>query len=137
MLALVPNLISNIFKGSPRPSRSNRQGSNQHLMLAGINQLIFINNWGIPEIKLSLDRLQGYYELGSLSLNAEPEEEDPHTVWIYEKKDRILFFKRGKLVSHFRWSGFREKRKKPKEPMDSRASGKSSALLAMTLSLVA
>jgi hypothetical protein len=106
-------------------------------MLAGINQLIFINNWGIPEIKISLDRLEGYYELDSLSLNAEPEEEDPHTVWIYEKKDRILFFKRGKLVSHFRWSGFREKWKKPKEQMDSRASGKSSALLAMTLSLVA
>jgi hypothetical protein len=106
-------------------------------MLAGINQTIFLNNWGVPEIKISLDRLQGYYELDSLSLNTEPNEEDSHTVWIYEKKDRIFFFKRGKLVSHFRWSGFREKWKKPKEETDFRTPRKSSTLLATTLSLVA
>jgi len=132
MLSLVPNLISNILKGPPRPSRST-----QHLMLAGINQTIFLNNWGVPEIKISLDRLQGYYELDSLSLNTEPNEEDSHTVWIYEKKDRIFFFKRGKLVSHFRWSGFREKWKKPKEETGFRTPRKSSTLLATTLSLVA
>ena len=132
MLSLVPNLISNILKGPPRSSRST-----QHLMLAGINQTIFLNNWGVPEIKISLDRLQGYYELDSLSLNTEHNEEDSHTVWIYEKKDRIFFFKRGKLVSHFRWSGFREKWKKPKEETDFRTPRKSSTLLATTLSSVA
>lgn len=132
MLTLVPNLISNILKGPSRPSRGN-----QHLMLAGINQIIFLNNWGAPEIKISLDRLQGYYELDSLSFDTEPNEEDSHTVWIYEKKDRIFFFKRGKLVSHFRWSEFRDKWKKEKQETDVRASRKSSAFLAMTLSLVA
>jgi len=132
MLTLVPNLISNILKGPSRPSRGN-----QHLMLAGINQIIFLNHWGVPEIKISLDRLQGYYKLDSLSLNTEPDDEDSHTVWIYEKKDRIFFFKRGKLVSHFRWSEFREKWKKEKQETDVRASRKSSALFAMTLSLVA
>jgi hypothetical protein len=132
MLTLVPNLISNILKGSSRPLRNN-----QHLMLAGINQTIFLNHWGIPEIKISLDRLQGYYELDSLSLNTEPSEEDNNTVWIYEKKDRIFFFKRGKLISHFRWSEFREKWKKPKAEMDFRPIRKASGLLAKTPSLVA
>jgi hypothetical protein len=81
-------------------------------MLAGINQMIFLNHWGVPDIKISLDRLQGSYELDSLSLNTEPNEADYHTVWIYEKKDRISFFRRGKLVPHFRWSEFKEKWKK-------------------------
>jgi hypothetical protein len=136
MLALVPNLISNIWKGPSRPStRPSR--NNQHLMLAGINQTLFLNHWGIPEIKISLDRLQGYYELDSLSLNTEPSEEDNNTVWIYEKKDRIFFFKRGKLISHFRWSEFRENWKKSKEETDSRPIRKASGLLATTLSLVA
>ena len=136
MLTLVPNLISNIWKGPSRPSTRPSRG-NQHLMLAGINQIIFLNHWGVPEIKISLDRLQGYYELDSLSLNTEPDDEDSHTVWIYEKKDRIFFFKRGKLVSHFIWSEFKEKWKRPKQEMDVRAPRKSSALFAMTLSLVA
>jgi hypothetical protein len=106
-------------------------------MLAGINQTLFLNHWGIPEIKISLDRLQGYYELDSLSLNTVPSEEDNNTVWIYEKKDRIFFFKRGKLISHFRWSEFRENFKKSKEETDSRPIRKASGLLATTLSLVA
>ena len=106
-------------------------------MLAGINQTVFLNHWGIPEIKISLDRLQGYYELDSLSLNTEPSEEDNNTVWIYEKKDRIFLFKKGKLISHFRWSEFREKWKKPKEEMDFRPKRKASGILATTLSLVA
>jgi len=136
MLTLVPNLISNILKSPSRPStRPSR--NNQHLMLAGINQTLFLNHWGIPEIKISLDRLQGYYELDSLSLNTEPSEEDNNTVWIYEKKDRIFFFKRGKLISHFRWSEFRENWKKSKEETDSRPIRKASGLLATTLSLVA
>jgi hypothetical protein len=132
MLRLVPNLISNLLKSPSRPARHH-----SHLMLAGINQTVFLNHWGIPEIKINLDRLQGYYELDSLSLNTEPSEGDNNTVWIYEKKDRIFFFKKGKLISHFRWSEFREKWRKPKEGMDFRAHRKSSVLLATTLSLVA
>ena len=132
MLTLVPNLISNILKGPSRPSRMN-----QHLMLAGINQTIFLNQWGVPETKIGLDRLQGSYKLDSLSLNTEPSEEDNNTVWIYEKKDRIFFFRRGKLISHFRWSEFRGRWKKSKEETDFRAPRKSSALLATTVSLVA
>ncbi len=132
MLTLVPNLISNLLRGPSRPPRNN-----SHLMLAGINQTIFLNQWGVPEIKISLDRLQGSYELDSLSLSTEPNEGDSHTVWIYEKKDRIFFFKRGKLISHFRWSEFREKWKKPKEETDFQPVRKASGLLATTLSLVA
>ena len=132
MLTLVPNLISNVWKNPSRPRRAN-----QHLMLAGINQTIFLNHWGVPDIKISLDRLQGSYELDSLSLNTEPNEEDYHTVWIYEKKDRIFFFKRGKLVSHFRWSEFKEKWKKPEVESNFRSAKRASGFLATALSLVA
>ena len=131
MLTLVPNLVSNIWKSPSRPHRTNH-----HLMLAGINQTIFLNHWGVPDIKISLDRLQGFYELDSLSLNTEANEEDCHTVWIYEKKDRIFFFKRGKLVSHFRWSEFREKWKKPQEEANFRFAKRASGLLATNLFLV-
>lgn len=132
MLTLVPNLISNIWKN---PSRVRR--GNEHLMLASITQTVFLNHRGIPDIKISLDRLQGSCELDSLSFNTEPNEEDYHTVWIYEKKDRIFFFKRRKLVSHFRWSEFKEKWKKPQEERDFRFAKRASDLLAATLSLVA
>jgi len=132
MLTLVPNLISNVWKNPSRPRRAN-----QHLMLAGINQTIFLNHWGVPDIKISLDRLQGSYELDSLSLNTEPSEEDFHTVWIYERKDRIFFFKKGKLVSHFRWSEFKERCKKPEVEPDFRSAKRASGFLATALSHVA
>ena len=132
MLTLVPNLISNLWKATPRPLRNN-----SHLMLAGINQTIFLSLWGVPEIKIGLDRLQGSFELDLISLNSEPDEMNYHTVWIYEKRNRIFFFKRGKLISHYRWSEFKEKWKKVKEGMPSRPPRKASGLLSTTLSLAA
>ncbi len=135
MPSFVPNLISNLWK-NPLPPRPMMARQN-HLMLAGINQTVFLNQWGIPEIKISLDRLGGFFNLDSMSFHIDSPEEDPYTVWIYEKRDRILFFKRGKLISHFKWSEFREKWKRPKEESGPRGIRKSSLLMATTLSLVA
>ena len=132
MLTLVPSLMSNFLKSSPRPS-----GRTPHVMLAGINQTLFLNQWGVPETQIGLKRVGSLDKLGSLFLIEDSAEEAHYSVWIYKKRDRILFFTKKRLVSHSRWSEFREKWKKPNEGMDLGAPRTSSALFTTTLSLVA
>jgi hypothetical protein len=132
MLTLAPHLISNILKGPSRPSREN-----QHLMLAGIHQNIFLNQWGEPETQIGLKRLGSFNKLGSFFLIEESAGEVLHSVWIYKKRDRILFFTKKRLISHSRWSEFRERGKQPKEEPGGRSSMRSSPFLTTTLSLVA
>jgi hypothetical protein len=132
MLTLVPSLMSNFLKSSPRPP-----GKTRHLMLAGINQTIFLNQWGIPETRIGLKRLGSLDKLGSLFLIEDSAEEALYSVWIYKKRDRILFFTKKRLISHSRWSEFREKWKKTNEETDLGAPRNSSPLFATTLSLVA
>jgi hypothetical protein len=101
-------IFNNFFR--PRPSYPRQ---NTHLMLAGINQKIFLNQWGEPDLKISLDRLQGFYSSRQIILKNEVSPEDHYTVWIYENKDRIFFFKRGSLISHLKWSQFKSRLKRP------------------------
>lgn len=132
MLTLAPRLISNILKGPSRPSRGN-----QHLMLAGIHQTIFLNQWGEPETQIGLKRLGSFNKLGSFFLTEDSAGEVHHSVWIYKKRDRILFFTKKKLISHSRWSEFRERGREPKEEPGGRSPMKSSPFLTTALSLVA
>jgi len=106
-------------------------------MLAGIHQTLFLNQWGVPEIRIGLKRIGSVDKLGSLFLIEDSAEEAHYSVWIYKKRDRILFFTKKKLVSHSRWSEFRETWKKVNEEMDLGALRKPSALFVPTLSLVA
>ena len=132
MLTLIPNLMSNFLKRSPRPS-----GKTQHLMLAGINQTLFLNQWGVPETQIGLKRVGSLDKLGSLFLIEDSAQEAHYSVWIYKKRDRILFFTKKRLISHSTWSEFREKCKNPNEKMHLGAPRKSSPLFTTTLSLVA
>jgi hypothetical protein len=132
MLTLVPSLVPSFLKSPPRPSRGH-----QHLMLAGINQNIFLNQWGEPETQISLRRLGSLDKLGSIFLIEDPAREAYHSIWIYKKKDRILFFTKKRLISHSRWSEFREQWKKTKENPEFQAPKKSPPLFTTTLSLVA
>ena len=137
MIIPVQSLIPNLWKHQSKPVMERH-----HLMLAGINQRVFLNQWGEPEIKISLDRLKGFYQKEFMFFITEPSEEDHHTVWIYKKRDKILFFTKKKLISHFKWSELKEKWKTQKEEMDyrfkfSRKFSKPSAFIATTLSLVA
>ena len=50
-----------------------------------------------------------------MALTTGSNEDDPHSVWIYPKQDRIFFFTNKRLVSHFKWSAFKEKRNKVME----------------------
>ncbi|HMK75421.1 MAG TPA: hypothetical protein VK568_04475 [Thermodesulfobacteriota bacterium] len=132
MLTLVPNLIPSFMKGSSKPSTGN-----QHLMLAGIHQTIFLNQWGEPETQIGLKRLGSFNKLGSFLLIKDPAEEVHHSIWIYKKRDRILFFTKKRLISHSRWSEFRQRVTDPKEEPEGRTPVKSSPFLTTTLSLVA
>jgi hypothetical protein len=87
--------------------------------MAGIFQNVFSNQWGVPDFQVTLQKLAGFFRLESLFLNIKCAEEDDYTVWIYEKKNKILFFRNKKLLFHFRWDEFKEKWKRPKEEVDS------------------
>jgi hypothetical protein len=132
MLTLVPHLMSNFLTTSRRPS-----GTIPHLMLAGIHQTLFLNQWGVPETRIGLKRIGSLDKLGSLFLIEDSVEEAYYSIWIYKKRDRILFFTKKRLISHSRWSEFRETWKKTNGETDLGASRKPSPVFGTTLSLVA
>jgi hypothetical protein len=109
-------LISDLWKPEAK-----RVPERRHLMLAGINQRVFVSQWGSPEVRINLDQLRGSYQQGSMALKTDHNEDDPHSVWIYVKHDRICFFTNKRLVSHFKWSAFKEKRNKVMERADLRS----------------
>jgi hypothetical protein len=126
--------ISSYFRSQPSLASPRR-----HLMLAGICQDVFLKEWGSPEIEINLDQVECCYKRGSLKVDADDSEgETVHSVWIYKKKDRIFFFAKKKLVSHFKWSDFKEKQMSSAEILESTFTErkKPAALMATTLSLV-
>ena len=92
LLHLMPNI---------RKPGSGQVRERPHLMLAGINQKVFLNQWGEPEAQVGLSQIGKLNKLGTLFLITDPNEETHLSVWIYKKKDRILFFTKEKLISHF------------------------------------
>ncbi len=106
----VLSLISNFCK--PRRKYPTRP---VHLKLAGMNQEIFLHQWGAPEIDITLESLQRFFSLDFLPLNSDSPENNPITVWIYEKMDIFVLFSKGKLIAHFKWSEFKERFKAESE----------------------
>jgi hypothetical protein len=98
ILDLIPNF---------RKTRAKQIPERPHLMLTGINQKVFLNQWGEPETQVGLSQLGRSNKLGTLFLITDPIEEAPLNVWIYEKKDSILLFTKEKLVSHFSCKKFK------------------------------
>ncbi len=130
---LVRNFIPNFLR---QPPQTLSGGKPHHQMLSGIHQTVFLNQWGFPEIRLSLDRMEGFFELDSISLKNDPGEGNLHSVWIYESKDKILFFKRGRLTSHFRWSDFKQRWSGSKELTNLKISTQTSRPKPKTFSLL-
>jgi hypothetical protein len=106
-------------------------------MLAGIHQTIFLNQWGEPETQIGFRRLGSFNKLGSFLLIEDSAGEVHHSIWIYKKRDRILFFTKKKLISHSRWSEFAQRAREAREEPGRRSTTKSSSFLTTTLSLVA
>lgn len=126
------SILNNFFKPHPSYMRQNT-----HLMLAGINQKIFLAQWGEPDLKISLDRLQGLYSPSKILLKTDVTPEDTYTAWVYENKDRIFFFKRGSLISHFKWSQFKNRLKKPFFENHPKANRTTHSIFTSTIALVA
>jgi hypothetical protein len=103
-------LISSYWR---RRSRGKR--SSHHLMLAGIYQGVFLNQWGHAEIEIDLSPLKSYWRQDPTMNGIDSFMERLHTVWIYKKRNKVLFFTKKRLVSHFTWRGFEEKRRLMKE----------------------
>jgi len=90
------DLISHLRKSRPKqiPERP-------HLFMKGLNQKVFLSQWGAPETQVSLNELGKLSNLGTMFLITDPAEEAHISVWIYKKKNSILLFTKEKLVSHF------------------------------------
>jgi hypothetical protein len=102
-----------------------------------MNQEIFVRQWGAPEIATTLKNLEKFFRLDFLPSSSNTFESDPTTVWIYEKMDRFVLFRKGKLIAHFKWSELKEKSKKPKGEIDSSEGANPPSLIATTLSMFA
>ena len=127
----VLSVISNFRK--PRPKYRTGQ---VHLKLAGMNQDIFARQWGAPEIDITLENLERFFSLDVLPLNSDSTENNPITVWIYEKVDMFVLFSKGKLIAHFKWSEFKERFKRPVAEIDSEGT-KPPFFIVTTLSMLA
>jgi hypothetical protein len=92
-----------------KPQRQNR-GFSRHLMLAGIYQEVFLNRWGAPEIQIHPVALKNDRRCDAEDQETNMSWEVRHSIWIFKREDKILFFTKKRLVSHFKWSNFREKR---------------------------
>jgi len=130
MMIPVPSLISNLWKRPPVPAQANPHG-----MMAGLYQTLFLSQWGAPEFQLSLERLSGFFRLDSL-FNIKPWEQDSYNVWIYEKRNKVLFFRNKKLLFHLRWDEFKEKWKRPKDEVDSWLTRKPRSSMVTSLSYI-
>lgn len=74
--------------------------------MTGLNQKVFLNQWGEPETQVSLNQLGKLGKLGTMFLITDPTEQAHISVWIYKKKNSILLFTKEKLVSHFSFKKF-------------------------------
>jgi len=96
MIFPVLDRIPNFHKSRPREAPERPR-----LMLTGINQKVFLKEWGEPETQLGLSELGELGKLGAIFLVTSPVEKTPLSVWVYKKKKSILLFAKEKLVSHF------------------------------------
>ncbi len=101
--------LSTLLK--PKAQQSLKMVGSPHLMLRGINETVFLGQWGLPEIKISINDLESVFILDFLASNIDI----PQNVaaWIYEKRDMVLFFEEEKLISHFKWSQFKTRFERP------------------------
>ncbi|OGP95719.1 MAG: hypothetical protein A2157_06090 [Deltaproteobacteria bacterium RBG_16_47_11] len=108
MTILGLDLISHLRKSRPKqiPERP-------HLFMTGLNQKVFLDQWGEPEAQVSLNQLGKLSKLGTMFLITDPTEEAHISVWIYKKKNSILLFTKEKLVSHFSFRKFKYELEQP------------------------
>jgi len=90
-----------------RKSRPKQTPERPHSFMAGLNQKVFLTEWGEPETQVSLNQLGKLSKLGTVFLVTDPVDQAHTSVWIYKKRNSILLFTKEKLVSHFTFNKFR------------------------------
>ncbi len=79
------------------------------LLLAGISKKSFLNQWGYPEIQITLG-CSGIRNIhGSPLVRTEHTGGQPCSVFFYKARNRLCFFRKNKLVFHFTLKYFEEK----------------------------
>jgi hypothetical protein len=106
-------------------------------MLTGIRQDIFLKSWGEPDFQISLKKLGDFQSQGGLYLIVNSDDEADCSVLIYKNRDKILFFRKKRLNTHFKWSRFEERRNRFKEEIEPGAWGSPRALVGNAMALVA
>ncbi len=89
--------------------RSRDRTSRSHSVMAGIYQNAIFNQWGSPEIQISISHADTDRKPDSLKVRIPPPEEALDVVLIYKARNRIFFFKKKRLLFHFRWSDYGER----------------------------
>ena len=90
-----------------RKSRPKQTPEGAHSFMAGLNQKIFLTQWGEPETQVNLNQLGKLSKLGTMFLVTDPDDQAYTSVWIYKKRNSILLFTKEKLVSHFSFNRFK------------------------------
>lgn len=106
LLASKMTLPLTLISDSRKPMPAH-QGKRRSLLLSGLTRNYFSRNGGEPDTQLGLNQLGTFYELGPMFLIVNPEKESHHSVWIYKKRDTILFITKKRLPLDFKWSDFR------------------------------
>jgi hypothetical protein len=75
--------------------------------MAGLNQKLFLSQWGKPEAQVALNQLGKLTKLGTMFLITDPAEKAHLSLWIYKRKNSVLLFAKEKLVSHFSCNKFK------------------------------
>ena len=108
-----------------------------HLMLAGISQTTFLQNWGKPDTHVLLKRVGTFHRDKSLYLVVDSDVEADYSVLLYRKKNKILFFSKKRLIIHSKWNRFEEKNNELKGGINANSTKISPPLIAKTLALIA
>ena len=89
--------------------QSSDKAERRPLLLAGISKKSFINQWGCPEIQITL-ACSGVRDMhGSSPVRIASTAGQPCSVFFYKARNRLCLFRKNKLVFHFTLTYFEEK----------------------------
>ncbi len=76
--------------------------------MAGICQNVFFRQWGSPEIEMNISCPNTHHIGDSVKVPIDKPADEFDVVLVYKARNRIFFFKRKKLLYHFKWNGYGE-----------------------------
>ncbi len=99
-LRLIPPFRNHLHKGRMTHSPS---------IMAGIYQNVFFKQWGSPEIEMNISCPNPHHACDSVKVPIDNPADEFDVVLVYKARNRIFFFKKKRLLYHFKWNGYGEK----------------------------